>query len=134
MKDVIECITRSRECQKVKMEHIHPMGFLYWLPILEWKWYAVTIDCITMFPKEMAQHNSIMVVVDKLMKHSHFIPVNSTHKEEHITYIYMKEMTKLHGIPKAIVSYRDPMFTSTYWKGLFKGFGTNLNLSMVYHL
>ena len=45
----------------------------------------------------------------------------------------MKEIARLRGILKAIVSDRDPNFTSNFWKGLFKGFGTNLNLSTTYH-
>jgi hypothetical protein len=45
----------------------------------------------------------------------------------------MKEVTRLHGVPKAIVSYKDPKFTSNFWKGFFKGFGTNLNISTTYH-
>jgi transposase InsO family protein len=45
----------------------------------------------------------------------------------------MKEVARLHGIPKAIVSDRDPKFTSNFWKGLFKGFGTNLNFNTTYH-
>ena len=47
--------------------------------------------------------------------------------------IYMKEVFRLHGVPKEIVSNIDPKFTSNFWKGLFKGFGTNLNLSTMYH-
>ena len=45
----------------------------------------------------------------------------------------MKEVARLHGVPKTIVSDRDPKFTLNFWKGLFKGFGTNLNLSTTYH-
>ena len=72
-------------------------------------------------------------MVDKLTKVAHFIPVKSTHKETNIIDIYMKEIVRLHGIPKEIVLDRDPKFTSNLWKGLFKGFGTNLNLSTTYH-
>jgi hypothetical protein len=53
--------------------------------------------------------------------------------ETNIAKIYMKEVVRLHGVPKEIVSDRDPKFTSNFWKGLFKGFGTNLNLSTMYH-
>jgi hypothetical protein len=45
----------------------------------------------------------------------------------------MKEVIRIHGVPKAILSDRDPNFTSNFWKGFFKGFGTNLNLSTTYH-
>jgi hypothetical protein len=58
-----------------------------------------------------------MVVVDKLTKSTHFLPVKTTHKEETILYIYLKEIARLHGVPKAIVSDRDPKFTSNFWKG-----------------
>jgi len=74
-----------------------------------------------------------MVVVDKLSKVAHFIPVKTTHKVANIADIYMKEVSKLHGVPKAIVSNKDPKFTSNFWKRLSKGFGTNLNLSTSYH-
>jgi hypothetical protein len=81
----------------------------------------------------MKQHDSIMVVVDKLTKETHFIPVRTTHKATNIAKIYMREVARLHGVPKAIVLDIDPKFTSNFWKGLFKGFGTNLNLSTTYH-
>jgi hypothetical protein len=69
-----------------------------------------------------------MVVVDKLTKVVHFIPVKSTHKATNIVDIYMRDIFKLHGVPKTIVSDRDSKFTSNFWKGLFKGFQTNMNL------
>ena len=79
----------------------------------------------------MKQHDSIMVVVDKLTKETHFITVKKTNKATQIAEIYMKEVSRLHGVPKALVSDRDSKFTSKFWQGLFKGFGTNMNLSMM---
>jgi hypothetical protein len=79
------------------------------------------------------QHDSIMVVVDRLTKVAHFIPMKTTHEESNIAEIYMKEVSRLHGVPKAIILQKYPKFTSNFWKGLFKGFGTNLNLSTSYH-
>jgi hypothetical protein len=75
-----------------------------------------------------------MVVVDKLTKVAHFIPLKTTHKATDVVDIYMREVARLHGIPKTIVSDGDPKFTSNFWRGLFKGFGTNMNFSTTYHL
>jgi hypothetical protein len=132
-KEVVDFIAKCLECQKFKAEHRHPTGLLQPLPIPEWKWEVVTMDFITKLPRTTKQHDSIMVVVDKLTKDAHFIPVNLTHKETNIVDIYMREIARIHGIPKTIVSDRDPKFTSNFWKGLFKGFGTNLNFSTTYH-
>jgi hypothetical protein len=85
------------------------------LPILEWKWEVVTIDFITNLPRTMKQHDSIMLVVEKFTKESHFIHVKKTHKEENIVEIYMKEVARLHGVPKEIVSDKDSKFTSKFW-------------------
>ena len=68
-----------------------------------------------------------------MTKATHFIPIKTTHKATNIEEIYMREVTRLHGVPKEIVLDRDPKFTFNFWKGLFKGFGTNLNLSTMYH-
>ena len=74
-----------------------------------------------------------MVVVDKLTKATHFIPVKSTHKTDDIAKIIMKEIFKLHGLPKAIVSNKDVKFTSNFWKGFFVDLGTKLNFNTAYH-
>ena len=81
------------------------------------------------------QHDSIMVVVEKLTKATHFITVKYTHKIDDIPKIFKKEIFKLHGLPKAIVSDRDVKFTSNFnfWKGLFADLGTKLNFSTAYH-
>jgi len=82
---------------------------------------------------ETRKHDSIMVVVDKLEKIAHFVHVKMTHTIVNIAEIYMREIARLHGIPKAIVSDRDTKFNSNFCRGLFKGFGTNLNFSTTYH-
>jgi hypothetical protein len=74
-----------------------------------------------------------MVVVDKLTKVSHFIMLNTTHNEADVANIFMKEITRLHIIPKKIVSDKDPKFTSNFWNGLFKGLKKNMNFSTTYH-
>jgi hypothetical protein len=92
------------------------------------------MDFITGLPRTSKQHDSIMVVVDRLMKYSHLIMLKTTHKEMGVVDIFMKEVAQLHEIPKTIVSNRDSKFTSNFWKGLFKGFGMNLNFGTTYHL
>jgi hypothetical protein len=80
------------ECQRVKAEHRHPTGLLHPLPILEWKWEVVTMDFIPKFPRTRKHHDYIMVVVDKLTKDAHFIPLKTTHKETNVVDIYMREV------------------------------------------
>jgi hypothetical protein len=91
------------------------------------------MDFITKLPRANKKHDSIMVVVDKLTKDVDFIPVKLTRKETNIVDIYMREIDQLHGIPKKILSDRDPKFTSNFWKGLIKGFGTKFNFNTTYH-
>jgi hypothetical protein len=91
------------------------------------------MDFITGLPRMSKKNDSIMVVVDKITKASHFIPLKTMHKVEDVVDIFLKEVAHLHGIPKMIVSDRHPKFTSNFWKELFKGFRTNLNFSTSYH-
>jgi hypothetical protein len=91
------------------------------------------MDFIIGLPRTSKQHDSIMVVVDKLTKAAHFIPLKTTHKATYVADIFLKEVACLHIIPKTILSDRDPKFTLNFWKGLFKGFRTNLNFSTTYH-
>jgi hypothetical protein len=117
----------------VKDEHRNLMGLLQPFPIAEKKWEVVTIDFITKFPRTTRQHDSIMVVVDKLTKAAQFFPVKVTHTTTNIAKNYTREIDRLHRIPKTIVSDKDVKFTSNFWRGLFKVFGTNMNFSTTYH-
>jgi hypothetical protein len=103
------------------------------LPIPEGKWEVVTMDFITRFPRIGKLHDSIMVVVENLTKAGHFIPLKTTHEVADVVDSFMKEVARLHGISKTIMSDRDPKFTSNFWKGLFKGFRMNMNFSTTYH-
>ena len=75
------------------------------------------MDFITGLPMTWRKHDSMMVLVDKMTKAAHFIPVKSTYETGDIAKIFMKEIFKFNGLPKAIVSDRDVKFTSNFWKG-----------------
>eukprot|EP00253_Pinus_taeda_P007798 PITA_07798 len=132
-KQVIEYLARCLECQQIKEEHQHPAGLLQPLPIPEWKWETISMDFITGLPQTRKNHDSIMVVVDKLSKVAHFIPVHSTYKAVQIAHLFMQNVFRLHGLPKVIISDRDVKFTSTFSRTLFAELGTQLNFSTAYH-
>ena len=96
-------IMKCQECQLVKSKHQHPLGLLQLLPIPEWKWEVISIDFITSLLKSKKQNDSILVVHDKLSKATHFIPVKLTYKAVHFANIFLKEIFRLHGIPKEII-------------------------------
>jgi hypothetical protein len=102
----------------VKDEHQHPIGFIQPLPLLEWiQWMVIIINCITGLLNTVKQHNTIVVVVDKLTKDNHFITIKSNHKE---TQIFVREIFRLHGMPITIVLDRDSNFTLNFWKNILK--------------
>ena len=74
-----------------------------------------------------------MVIVDKLSKLNHFIPVKYNYNDVNITHIFLKDIFRLHGVPKVIISDRDAKFIENFLKDLFKGLGTELNFIIVYH-
>ena len=83
----------------------------------------ISMDFIIGLPKIVKQNDSIIVVVAKLSKASHFIPLKSTYKAINIADIFMKEIFKLHGVPKILIWDRDAKFIGKFWKDLFKGLG-----------
>jgi hypothetical protein len=130
---IAEYLAKCQYCQWLKAEHQHPTGLLQPLPVLEWKWETISLDFITGLPRTQKHNDSIMMVIDKLSKSAHFIPIKSIFKAINIAEIFMKENFRLHGIPKMVISDRDVKFTSSFWKELFAGLNTNLNFSTSYH-
>ena len=74
------------------------------------------MDFITKLPKTTAGYDTIWVIVDRLTKSAHFLVIKETNKMERLTRTYLKEIVRLHGVPKSIISYRDSRFTSRFWK------------------
>ena len=121
-------IVKCQEFHPVKVEHQHPSGLLQPLPILEWKWEVISMDFITGLSKSKKQNSSIFIVIDKLSKATHFIPMKLTYKAMNIAKIFLKEIFILHGIPKVIISDRDVKCTGKFWRSLFSGLETQLKL------
>ncbi|WJX94652.1 hypothetical protein P8452_76049 [Trifolium repens] len=132
-KDVAEYVASCLTCQKAKIEHQKPAGMLQSLDIPEWKWDSISMDFITGLPKTRRKHDSIWVIVDRLTKSAHFLPVRTTDTAAKLTDIYIAEIVRLHGIPSSIVSDRDSKFTSHFWRTLHEALGTKLRLSSAYH-
>ena len=101
-----EYIAKCFERQQVKTEHQHLARLLQPLPISNWKWEIISLDFITGLPRNQNLNDSIMVVVDKLSKATHIIPVKPTYKASNNVDIFLKQIFRLHGIPKVIISDR----------------------------
>ena len=80
-------------------------------------------------PKTMGKYDSIWVIVDRLTKSAHFIPVKVTYNAEKLAKLYISEIVRLHGVPLSIISDRGTQFTSKFWKTLHAELGTRLDLS-----
>jgi hypothetical protein len=88
---------------------------------------------ITHWPTPSRKHDSITVLVDKLFKGTHLILMKYTHNTNDIAKILMREVCRLHGLPKAIVPDKNTEFTSKFWKSIFQDLGTQLNFNITYH-
>ncbi|GJR45394.1 putative reverse transcriptase domain-containing protein [Tanacetum coccineum] len=124
-----ECLT----CAKVKAEHQKPSGLLQQPEIPVWKWERITMDFISKLPRTPSGYDSIWVIVDRLTKSAHFIPMNKKYKMGKLTRLYLKEIVCRRGVPVSIISDRDPRFASRFWRSIQKSLGTNLDMSIAYH-
>ena len=82
------------------------------------------MDFVVGLPKTVGQHDLVWVIVDRYTKSAHFFPVRTTYTVEQYAELYVKEIVRLHGAPRSIVSDRDPTFTSKFWESLQKAMGT----------
>ena len=117
-RDVTKYVSKCLTCQQVKAEHQVPTGLLNPLPIPQWKWDNITMDFVSGFPLKQQKHDSVWVIVDRLTKSAHFIPVRIDYSMDRLLELYVDEIVRLHGVPLSIVSDRDPCFTSRFWKEL----------------
>jgi hypothetical protein len=128
-KYVPECDT----CQRIKASHLKVAGTLQPLLVPSWKWEDICMYFIVGLPNTSRHHDSIWVIVDRLTKIAHFLPVHTTHKIEKYTEIYMDQIVRLHGILRTIVSDRGELFVARFWEQLQESLGTTVIRSSAYH-
>ena len=132
-KEVTEWVNKCLTCQRVKAEHQRPSGLLQPLEIPEWKWEHIAMDFVVGLPRTKTNHDAIWVIVDRLTKSAHFLPINERYTIDKLVGIYIKEIVVRHGVPVTIVSDRDPRFNSRFWRSFQDCVGTQLNMSTAYH-
>jgi hypothetical protein len=132
-RDIAKYAALCDTCQRVKAEHQRPTRLLQPLQVPEWKWEEITMDFIMGLPRTHSGNDSIWVIMDRLTKVAHFIPVKTTYSGPQLAQLYMSRIVCLHGVPKKIVSDRGTQFTSKFWERLHETFDTQLCFSSAYH-
>jgi hypothetical protein len=120
-------------CQRVKTSHLKTAGILQPLSIPSWKWEDIIMDFIVGLPNTSLRHESIWVIIDRLTKTAHFLPVHTTYNAKKYAEIYLDQIIRLHGVPKVIISDRGAQFIAWFWEQLQQALGTKLIRSSAYH-
>ncbi|KAJ9544262.1 hypothetical protein OSB04_023969 [Centaurea solstitialis] len=132
-RDIATYVSKCLTCAKVKAEHQKPSGLLQQPEIPEWKWEQISMDFVTKLPKTKKGHDTIWVIVDRLTKSAHFLPIKETYSIDKLARLYVDEVVMRHGVPISIISDRDSRFTSRFWQSLQAALGTRVDLSTAYH-
>ncbi|WVZ80236.1 hypothetical protein U9M48_027729 [Paspalum notatum var. saurae] len=125
-----QCVTLVGACEGRTSETCR---FVATFEDSEWKWEEISMDFIVGLPGTRKGYNSIWVVVDRLTKVAHFIPVNTTYSGARLAELYISRIVCLHGVPKRIISDRGSQFTSRFWEQLHDSLDSKLRFSTAYH-
>nr|GEU35819.1 putative reverse transcriptase domain-containing protein [Tanacetum cinerariifolium] len=131
--DIATYVSKCLTCAKVKAEHQRPSRLLVQPEILEWKWDNITMDFITKLPKSSQGFDTIWVIVDRLTKTAHFLPIRDNDPLDKLARLCLNRIVARHGIHVSNICDRDGRFTSNFWKSFQKALGTNLSMSIGYH-
>ncbi|GJV10442.1 putative reverse transcriptase domain-containing protein [Tanacetum coccineum] len=131
--DIATYVSKCLTCARVKAEHQRPSGLLVQPAIPEWKWDNITMDFITKLPKSSQGFDTIWVIVDRLTKSAHFLPIRENDPLDKLARLYLNRIVARHGIPASIICDRDGRFTSNFWKSFQKALGTDISMSTAYH-
>ncbi|GKB12706.1 putative reverse transcriptase domain-containing protein [Tanacetum coccineum] len=108
--DIATYVSKCLTCSKVKAEHQKTSGLLQQPEIPKWKWEKITMDFVSGLPRTPSGYDTIWVIVDRLTKSAHFLPMKKTDSMEKLTQLYLKEIVCRHGVPVSIISDRDSQF------------------------
>ncbi|GJX06969.1 putative reverse transcriptase domain-containing protein [Tanacetum coccineum] len=115
-----------------------PLKDRYWWPgmktdIAVYKWEWIAMDFVTKLPRTSSGHDTIWVIVDRLTKSAHFLPMREDYKMDRLARLYLNEIVARHGVPISIISDLDSRFTSRFWLSMQEALRTRLNMSTAYH-
>ena len=110
-----------------------PSSLLNPIPISQWKWDNIAIDFVFGLLLTQRKHDTIWVIIDRLMKSTHFVPVRMDYSMDRLAELYVDEIVIFQGVPLSIVLDRDPRFTSRFRKELQSTLGTRLYFSTSFH-
>lgn len=130
--EVIKYVQSCDVCQRIKTGNQFPQGLLQPLPVPQQIWEDISLDFVEGLPNSNGK-DCIMVVIDKFTKVGHFIALTHSFNATHVAQLFLDNVFKLHGMPKSMVSDRDKLFTSNFWKELFNSMVTQLCMSTSYH-
>jgi hypothetical protein len=116
--EIARYVAKCDTCRRVKAIHMKVAGPLQSLPIPNWKWEDISMDFIVGLPRTAKGFNSIWVIIDRLTKKTHFLPVKVKYPVVAYTELYIARILGLHGVLKTIVSDRGPQFVSKFWEEL----------------
>ncbi|GJR14767.1 putative reverse transcriptase domain-containing protein [Tanacetum coccineum] len=131
--DIATYVSKCLTCARVKAEHQRPSGLLVQPEIPEWKWDNITMDFITKLPRSSQGFDTIWVIVDRLTKSAHFLPIRENDPLDKLARLYLNRIVARHGIPASIICDRDGRFTSNFWRSFQKALGTDISMSTAYH-
>ena len=131
-KDIKKYVKDCQICQASKYERIRPPGLLQPLPIPSHTWTDLSMDFIEKLPSSQKKE-VILMVVDRLSKGAHFIPLRSTYTVKMVAKVFLQNVARLYGMPKTITCDRDPAFLSRFWKEYFTLMGTKICFSTASH-
>ncbi|GJZ51914.1 putative reverse transcriptase domain-containing protein [Tanacetum coccineum] len=131
--DIATYVSKCLTCARVKAERQRPSGLLVQPEIPKWKWDNITMDFITKLPKSSQGFDTIWVIVDRLTKSVHFLPIRENDPLDKLARLYMNIIVARHGIPVSIICDHDGRFTSNFWRSFQKALGTDPSMSTAYH-
>jgi transposase InsO family protein len=134
MKKLVQEIVQHCDiCKQAKVERVPYPGLLQALPVPRGPWQDITMDFMEGLPRSEGKE-TIMVIVDRFTKYVYFITLAHPFTVEEVAKIFLDHIYKFHGLPATILTNRDKLFTSLFWRELFRHLGVKLLLSTSYHL